>query len=135
MNRSDFSLTPLSSEATSGVGEISVPITSALSSAQAAEVLPWSRPTIKAFARDVEPLLGRYVGRLRRRRVVMEVSRCGSAIALSANGSPARAVKRVEGWIFRLRNTFITFKRAGDSGPASEMRFDAGSESYILKRR
>ena len=119
----------------SSVGEMSAPITSAPSSAQAADLLPWTRPTIKAFARDVEPLLGRYVGRLRSRRVVMDVSRSGSAISLSSNGSPARLVTRVEGWIFRLGNTFITFKRAGDSGPASEMRFDAGSEYYILKRR
>ena len=108
---------------------------SALSSELAGEVLQWTRPTIKPFARDVRPLLGRYAGRLRGRETVIEVSQSGSGIALSPNGSPARPVMRVEGWVFRQGNTFITFNRAGESGPATEIRFDAGSGYYILKRR
>ena len=115
---------------------MSGPVSSSeLSSALAGEVLPWTRPTIKQFARDVSPLLGRYAGVSRGRKMVMEVSQSGSGIALSANGSPARPVERVEGWIFRQGNTFITFKRAGESGPATEIRFDAGSGYCILKRR
>ena len=120
----------------SGAPEMSGSLSSAaLSSALAREVVPWTQPTIKQFARDVKPLLGRYAGQSRGRELVMDVSQSGSGIALSANGSPARPVTRVEGWIFRQGNTFITFKRAGESGPATEVRFDAGSGYYILKRR
>jgi CubicO group peptidase (beta-lactamase class C family) len=107
----------------------------ALASELAGEVLPWTRPTIKAFAGDAAPLVGRYAGPSRGREMVIEVAQASSGITLAANGGQARPVNWVDGWTFRQGNTFITFKRAGESGLATELRFDAGGGYYILKRK
>ena len=37
--------------------------------------------------------------------------------------------------MFRQANTFLSFRRTGDTGPATELRYDAGGGYYILKRQ
>jgi len=101
----------------------------------AAELLPWTRPTIKQFSGDATPLIGRYKGPSRGREMVVEVTQAAQGIAVSVNGAQARPLPWVDTWTFRQGNTFLTFRRAGDSGPATELRFDAGGGYYILKRQ
>jgi CubicO group peptidase (beta-lactamase class C family) len=102
----------------------------------AAELLPWNPPTPKPFAGDATPLVGRYKGPSRGREMVVEVTQTPQGLMVSANGSPARPLPLVDGWTFRQGNSFLTFRRTGDSGPATELRFDGGPGSYyILKRQ
>jgi CubicO group peptidase (beta-lactamase class C family) len=101
----------------------------------AAELLPWTRPVVKQFSGDATPLLGRYAGPSRGREMTVEVTQSPQGIAFSVNGAPARPLPWVDGLTFRQGNTFLTFRQNGNSGPATELRFDAGGGYYILKRR
>jgi CubicO group peptidase (beta-lactamase class C family) len=101
----------------------------------AAELLPWTSPTIKQFAGDATPLLGRYKGPSRGREMNVEVTQAAQGLAFSVNGGPTRPLPWVDAWTFRQGNTFLTFRRSGESGPATELRFDAGGGYYILKRQ
>lgn len=101
----------------------------------AAELLPWTRPTLKQFTRDAAPLVGRYKGPSRGGEMTVEVTQVPQGIAMSVNGSPARQVQWVDAWTFRQGNTFLHFRRTGDNGAAAELRFDAGGGYYILKRQ
>jgi CubicO group peptidase (beta-lactamase class C family) len=102
----------------------------------AAELLPWTRPTMRAFAGDAAPLVGRYKGPSRGREMTVEVTQGPQGLLVSANGSPARPLSWVEEWTFRQGNSFLTFRRTGNSGPATELRFSGGAAAYyILKRQ
>ena len=101
----------------------------------AAELLPWTRPTLNQFSVDATPLVGRYKGPSRGREMVVEVTQVPQGIAISVNGAAARPLPWVEGLMFRQANTFLTFRRVGDSGPATELRYDTGGGYYILKRQ
>jgi hypothetical protein len=64
------------------------------------------------------------------------VTQTPQGISVSANGSPARPAEWVDGWTFNAPGgAILTFKRAGNSGPATELRFDGGGGLYILKRQ
>jgi CubicO group peptidase (beta-lactamase class C family) len=109
---------------------------SAVAGELAAELLPWTRPNLKPFAGDATPLVGRYQGPSRGREMVIEVTQAAQGLSVSANGSPPRPLPWVSDWTFRQGNSFLTFRRTGDNGPATELRFDGGPGSYyILKRR
>jgi CubicO group peptidase (beta-lactamase class C family) len=102
----------------------------------AAEVLPWTRPTVATFTGDPTPIVGKYKGPSRGRDMIVEVTQTPQGPAFSANGSPARQLPWVEGLTFRQGNAFLTFRRAnGNTGPVTELRFDAGGGYYILKRQ
>lgn len=101
----------------------------------AAELLPWTRPTIKQFSGDATPLLGTYKGPSRGREMVMEVTQGAQGIEFSVNGSPKRSLPWVDGLTFRQGSAFLTFRQTGNSGPATELRFAAGGAYYILKRQ
>jgi CubicO group peptidase (beta-lactamase class C family) len=108
----------------------------ALAGELAAEILPWTRPTVTYFTGDPAPLVGTYKGPSRGRDMVIEVTQTPEGLHFSANGSPPRRLPWVEGLTFRQGNAFLTFRRAnGDSGPVSELRFEAVSGYYILKRQ
>jgi CubicO group peptidase (beta-lactamase class C family) len=108
---------------------------SALASELAGAVLPWQRPTTQAFTGDVSPLVGRYAGPSRGQEMQVEVTAAEGGIAIVAGGQPSPPLAWVEGWTFRTGNTFLTFTREGDSGPATLLRFDQGGGYYMLKRR
>jgi hypothetical protein len=109
---------------------------SAVASELAAEVLPWTRPTPRTFAGDAAALVGTYKGPSRGRDMVVQVTQTPQGVAFSANGSPARPLPWVDGLTFRQGSAFLTFRRAnGDGGPVTELRFDAGSGYYILRRQ
>jgi CubicO group peptidase (beta-lactamase class C family) len=102
----------------------------------AAEVLPWTRPTITPFTGDAAPLVGKYQGPSRGRDMVVEVTQTPQGLAFSANGAPARVLPWVEGLTFRQGSALLTFRRAnGSSGPVTELRYSAGGGYYILKRQ
>jgi hypothetical protein len=102
----------------------------------AGELLPWTRPTMKQFAGDATPMIGTYKGPSRGREMVIEVTQTPQGLAASANGSPARPLVWVDGLTFRQGNSFLIFRRTGESGPATELRFDGGPGAYyILKRQ
>ena len=108
----------------------------AVASQLAAEVLPRPRPAVARFTGDGAPLVGKYKGPSRGRDMVVDVTQTPQGVAISVNGSPARVLSWVEGLTFRQGNTFLTFRRANDDGgPATELRYDAGSGYYILKRQ
>jgi CubicO group peptidase (beta-lactamase class C family) len=101
----------------------------------AAELLPWTQPVLKQFTGDVTPLVGRYKGASRGRDMELVVTQTAQGLMFSVNGSPPRQIPWVDGLTFRQGNAFMTFRQAGGSGPATELRFDAGSGYYILKRQ
>ena len=107
----------------------------ALAAELAAEVVPGTRPVMQAFTGDAAPLAGRYAGPSRGREMVAVVAQGPQGVTISVNGSPARPVMWVDGWTFRTGNVILTFRRAGNSGNASELRYDTGGGHYVLKRQ
>jgi CubicO group peptidase (beta-lactamase class C family) len=102
----------------------------------AAELLPWTRWAPKTFAGDGTPFVGRYKGPSRGREMTIEITATPQGLAASANGSPARPLSWEEGTTFRQGNSFLVFRRASDSGPVTELRFNGGTGAYyILKRQ
>jgi CubicO group peptidase (beta-lactamase class C family) len=101
----------------------------------AAELLPWARPTMKAFTGDVTPLVGRYKGPSRGRDMIIEVTQGAQGLMVSANGSPPRPLSWVEDWTFRQGGALLTFRRTGSSGPATELRFHGGAAAYYILKR
>lgn len=102
----------------------------------AAELLPWTRPEMKAFTGDATPFVGRYKGPGRGREMIIEITHGPQGLMASANGSPARPLSVMEEWTFRQGNSFLTFRRTGHAGPATELRFNGGPGTYyILKRQ
>ena len=101
----------------------------------AAELLPWERPVVKQFSGDPTPLLGTYKGPSRGREMVMEVTQGAQGVEFSANGSPKRSLPWVDGLRFRQGTAILTFRQAGNSGPATELHFQSGAAYYILKRQ
>lgn len=108
----------------------------AVASELAGAVLPWTRPTLARFAGDASPLVGTYKGPARGRDMVVAVTQTPQGVAVSVNGEAARPLPWADGLTFRLGNSFLTFRTAsGNGGPATELRYDAGSGYYILTRQ
>lgn len=102
----------------------------------AAEVLPWTRREAKFYSGDPALLVGKYQGPSRGRDMVIDVTQGEQGLLFSANGSPPRRIPWIDGLTFAQGGAIMTFRRAnGDSGPVTELRFDAGSGYYILKRQ
>jgi CubicO group peptidase (beta-lactamase class C family) len=101
----------------------------------AAELLPWTRPVVKQFSGDASAIIGTYKGPSRGREMVVAVTKTEQGVLFSANGSPARPLPWIDGLMFRQGGAILTFRQNGSSGPATELRFDAGGGYYILKRQ
>ncbi len=101
----------------------------------AAELLPWKLPEVKQFSGDATPLLGTYKGPSRGQEMVMVVTQGAQGIEVSVNGSPKRSPAWVEGLTFRQGNSYLIFRQTGNSGPATELRFDGGPGSYFILKR
>jgi hypothetical protein len=67
--------------------------------------------------------------------MVMEVTQGAQGIEFSVNGSPKRSLPWVDGLRFRQGTAFLTFRQAGNGGPATELHFQSGAAYYILKRQ
>ena len=101
----------------------------------AAELLPWKQPVVKPFSGDATPLLGTYKGPSRGRDMVLEVTASPQGPLFSVNGSPPRTLPWVDGLTFRQGSAVLTFRQNGNSGPATDIRFQSGAAYYILKRQ
>jgi CubicO group peptidase (beta-lactamase class C family) len=107
----------------------------AVASELAAEVLPWTRPTLTQFTGDAASLVGTYKGPSRGRDMTVEVTQTPQGIAFSVNGAPARPFPWIEGLTFRNGSTYLTFRRNGNTGPATELRSQSPGALLILKRQ
>jgi CubicO group peptidase (beta-lactamase class C family) len=109
---------------------------SAVAAELAAQVLPSTPPPArKKFAGDAALLLGKYKGPSRGRDMVVEVTQAPDGVAFSVNGSPPRVLPWISGLTFQGGNVFLTFKQDRASGNITELRFDAGSGYFILRRQ
>lgn len=66
--------------------------------------------------------------------MTVEVMQGEQGLAFSINGAPERRLPWVDGLPFRNGNSYLTFRRAGGVA-AHELRYDAGSGLYVLKRQ
>ena len=107
-----------------------------LASELARTILPTTPPPpVIAFKADATPFLGTYSGPARGRVMDAVVTSTPQGLSVAVNGGQPRVVSWVEGWTFRVGSAMLTFKRSGDSGPATELRADGFGGFYILKRK
>ena len=99
-----------------------------------AAVLPVPRPTAP-FTGDPSLLAGTYKGLGRGRDMVIDVTETPQGIAFGFDGAAASLLPWVEGWTFRQNTSVLIFRRSGNSGPATELRYDRGGGHFILKRQ
>lgn len=109
---------------------------SALASELAGEVIPPVRAQARPFTGEAVDLVGSYSGPSRGRTMTVDVTRNAEGVLVaSVNGGPAQPLPWIERWTFgRPGATLLTFERAGDSGPATVLRYDAGGGYYLLRR-
>jgi CubicO group peptidase (beta-lactamase class C family) len=109
-----------------------------LASELAREIIPSaSAPDEPRFyTADATDLVGRFAGPSRGSDMVVEVSRNDEGtLVRSINGAPAQPLPWIEGWRFGQPGaTLITFERAGATGPATLLRWDAGNSYFLLRR-
>jgi hypothetical protein len=67
--------------------------------------------------------------------MIVEVTQTPTGPAFSIRGAAPAPLPWVEGWTFRRDDALLTFRRSGNSGPATELRFDTGGDHLILKRQ
>jgi CubicO group peptidase (beta-lactamase class C family) len=108
----------------------------------AAELLPRTRPANRPFTGDAAPLVGRYHGLIANRagiqtmrELTIEVTQGPEGLMVSADGSPRRPLTWVEGWTFRAGGVHLTFRRSGESGPATELGFNPAKGLYVILPR
>lgn len=108
--------------------------TTAIVEALSAAVLP-AGPAAADFTGDTSPLVGTYTGHRGRMEMAIAVTPSPDGLAASIDGGAAIPLTWIDGWTFRTLAPHLTFRRDGNSGPASELRFDTGGDHIILKRR
>jgi CubicO group peptidase (beta-lactamase class C family) len=106
--------------------------TTAIVEALSAAVLP-AGPAAPVFSDDTSPLIGTYKGRRGSMEMVIAVSPSPEGLVASINDAAPIPLTWIEGWTFRTRAPQLTFRRSGNGGPASELRFDTGGDHIILK--
>jgi CubicO group peptidase (beta-lactamase class C family) len=100
------------------------------------QVLGWTPPPPRAFTGDPAPLVGRYMGAGRGEDMVVEVTQEPQGLRFSMNGSPPREIPWIEGLTFgRGLPRLIFRRRAGDSGPVTELRYSMPGAHLILRKQ
>jgi len=99
----------------------------------AAAVLPVPPPA-GPFTGDASLLVGTYKGPGRGKEMVIEVTQAPQGIAFTFDGAAVGPLPWVERWTFRRNDSVLIFRRTGNSGPATELRFDTAGGHFILKR-
>lgn len=107
--------------------------TTAVAEALAAQVLPSARPA-GPFTGDASLLVGTYRGPGHGKEMVIAVTQTPQGLAFSVDGAAPNPLQWVETWTFRRNGPLLIFRRSGNSGPATELRFDTGGDHFILKR-
>jgi CubicO group peptidase (beta-lactamase class C family) len=100
----------------------------------AAAVLPAPRPA-GPFKGEASLLVGKYTGPGRVADMVIDVTQTPEGIAFSFDGAGAVRLPWVESWTFRRNLELLTLRRTGNTGPATELRFDTAGDHFILKRQ
>jgi CubicO group peptidase (beta-lactamase class C family) len=100
----------------------------------ATAVLPVPRPASR-FPGDASLLVGKYRGPGRGTDMVIDVTQTPQGIEFAFDGTAAAPLPWVEVWTFRRNSGLLTFRQSGNSGPATELRFDTGGGHFILKRQ
>lgn len=100
-----------------------------------AAVLPWKQPAFGKFTGDAAGLVGTYRGPSRGREMVVVVTQTPEGLAFSVNGSPPRALPFLRDLTWQGGNALLEFRRAGETGPATELRFDGGGGAYYVLKR
>jgi CubicO group peptidase (beta-lactamase class C family) len=100
-----------------------------------ASVLPVAARPSGPFTGDVASLVGTYKGLGPGGEMIVEVTQTPTGPAFSIRGAAPAPLPWVEGWTFRRDDALLTFRRSGNSGPATELRFDTGGDHLILKRQ
>jgi D-alanyl-D-alanine carboxypeptidase len=106
----------------------------ATTEAAAAAVLPEPRAA-GPFTGDPSLLTGTYGGHGRGKEMVIAVTQTPEGLAVAIDGAAPSQASWVKAWAFRRGDALLAFRRAGASGPATELRFDTGGGHFILKRR
>ena len=99
-----------------------------------AAVLPPSSRTVRQFAGDASPLVGKYRGLGHGGDMIVVVTHTPQGVAFSIDGQPAETLPWIEGRPFQKRDVLLAFRSATSSGPAAELRFDTGGDHLVLKR-
>jgi hypothetical protein len=108
--------------------------TTAIADNLAAAVLP-PPPAVRPFIGDASLLVGTYTGRGRGKDMVIAVTQTPQGIAFTIDGAAAAPLPWVNDWTFRQNQALLTFRRSGNSGPATKLRFDRGGGHFILRRQ
>lgn len=104
-------------------------------SGQLAAALMPVPPPAGPFKGDAALIAGTYRGPGRGREMVVEVTGTPEGIAFSVDGRPFGPLPWVRDWTFRRNDSLFVFRRSGNTGPATELRFDTSGEHFILKRQ
>lgn len=67
--------------------------------------------------------------------MIVVVTKVAEGVAISVNGGAARPLSWEDGWKFRLGAVNLVFQRAGETGPATVLRYDTGGGHYVLRRK
>ncbi|HEX6040792.1 serine hydrolase domain-containing protein [Longimicrobium sp.] len=98
----------------------------------AGQLLPGTPPAPRPFTGDAEALAGTY-GTTDGGPAAVQVTRAPDGLAISVDGGAAQPLAWVEGLTFSRGSTLLTFRRGdGDRGPVTELRYDTGTEYWIL---
>lgn len=100
----------------------------------AAAIMPVPRPA-GPFSGDAAALVGTYKGLGPGGDNVIEVTLTPAGPAFAIRGAAPVTLPWVEGWTFRRNLGLLTFRRNGNSGPATELVVDTGGDHFILKRQ
>lgn len=101
----------------------------------AGQLLPGIPPAPKPFGGDAEALAGTYRGTTGAGPAAIQVARTTKGLTISIDGAAAQPLAWVEGLTFRQGGILLTFRRTnGGGGPATELRYDAGTAYSILRR-
>jgi CubicO group peptidase (beta-lactamase class C family) len=109
----------------------------AIANELAAQIIPPTAPVMRPYTgTDAASLNGIYVGPSRGSELVFEITRNPQGMLMaSANGGAAQPFPWIEGWTFgRSGGVMLTFVRNEGTGPATALRYDAGSVLSILRR-
>lgn len=106
--------------------------------ALARTLLPLPRPALTYYTGDPAPFIGRYelIMGGNQSRAIIEVTASPTGLAFSVNGSRPEALPWAGGLTFYGGETAaLTFRRAGATGPVTELhRDDAGNHAILRKR-
>jgi CubicO group peptidase (beta-lactamase class C family) len=98
---------------------------------------PGPRPRPQPFTGDASQLVGTYAGPARGQPMTVRVSATsnGLSVTIGDNGGTPQPITWVDDWTFASGPQLLTFRRSGETGPATILHVDGGGNHYVLKRQ